>query len=169
MSGTRTFTYTRAHTAVYVADNMRNLLRDLISWSGLNPAKLVDDWVNLGKAVQTWLESGHLQSITIEFFEPGSDGLLTRWDFPISYGGSGVDDDMWVDKLLVQQTIAKAPKPPANASYRVLLEAPSSSRPFVPNMVDTSFRSTEGLTCRNSGTSMATPDIMAGINYWKKP
>ena len=168
MSGTHTFTYTRTHTSIYVADNMGSLLRDLINLSGLDPSKLVNSWQTLGKAVQVWLESGHLKSITIEFFEPGSDGLLTRWDFPISYDGSGVDDDMWVDKQLVRQTIEKSPKPSANASYRVLLTAPGSDRPFVQGIEDTFFRSTEGFVSRSSGTSIATHDIMAGITYWKK-
>ena len=55
---TYTVTYLRTHTATFVADNMRNLLRDLIHAVGLDPYDLLDDWSVIGRGVRTWLESG---------------------------------------------------------------------------------------------------------------
>src|SRR5690349_19290167 len=101
---TATFTYNRTHTATFVADNMRNVLRDIISWSGLDPTKLADDWLIVGEAVRTWLQSEDLLEITLEFFMPGSDRIVARWDFPIRYDGSGTDDDMWVAKEHIKRT-----------------------------------------------------------------
>ncbi len=163
---TYTFTYSRTHTSVFVADNMRNLLRDIISLSGLDPTNLVDDWKTTGEAVKTWLSTGDLTRVTIEFFIPGSNKACLRWDFPISYDGSGVDDDMWLAKELVRNTIAKAGKPPANAKYEVILST-KPGRPNVPGMSSVEFRSTEGLVERTSGTAIATPDIMATMKYWR--
>ena len=67
---TFTFTYTRTHTSVFVADNMRNVLRDVVMWSGLDPTNLIDDWSVIGQAIQTWLRSEDLLEIIIEFLRP---------------------------------------------------------------------------------------------------
>ena len=163
---THTFAYTRTNTSIFAADNMRNLLRDIISWSGLDPTKLVDDWAIMGQAVQTWLRSGHLTEITIEFFLPGAPNVVGRWDFPITYDGSGVDSDMWVARELVRRTIEKSGRPPVHASYEVLL-ATLAGRPDVQGMHPATHRSTDGLIGRASGTAIATPDIMAGLRYWR--
>ncbi|MBO6655889.1 MAG: hypothetical protein JJ934_03295 [Pseudomonadales bacterium] len=167
MSSTFTLTYSRTHTAVFVSDSIRNVLRDIVIEGGLKPTRLVDSWGgNLGRAIRTWLESGDLISISLEFYMPGSDDAVARWDFPIKYDGSGADDDMWVSKRHIKNTIAKADKPPQGAVYRVI----ATHRPGaadVDGMVDAEFKSTTGLVCRSTGTAIATPDIMAGMKYWR--
>lgn len=160
------FAYGRAHTSVFAADNMRNLLRDIVAWSGLDQTQLVDDWSVVGNAVRTWLRSGDLLEVTLEFFLPGSNVACGRWDLPISYDGSGVDDDMWVAKSLVRQTIAKVGKPPANALYRVVLTHRPTAE-SVAGMYPATLRSVDGLVSRQSGTAIATPDIMATLKYWR--
>ncbi len=163
---TFTFTYNRTHTSTFVADSMRNVLRDIIKWSGLDPTKLVDDWPVVGNAVRTWLNSGDLLEITIEFFRPGETKVVVRWDFPIRYDGIGIDGDMWVAKEHIRRTIEKAGRPPSNADYRIILTA-LPGRPYVADMVPAEFFSTDGLIGRSSGTAIATPDIMASIKYWR--
>lgn len=163
---THTFTYNRTHTSLFVADNMRNLIRDIIAWSGLEPTKHVDDWKVLGEAVRTWLRTEDLEKIVLEFYVPGKADAAARWDFPISYDGSGVSDDMWVARELVRHTIGKGQIPPANATYRVVLIT-REGRPDVPGMCPTTLRGTNGLVGRASGTAIATPDIMASLNYWR--
>lgn len=167
MSSTYTLTYSRTHTSTFVSDNIRNVLRDIILEGDLDPTKLMDSWTSvLGRAARRWLESGHLTSVVIEFYLPGSNVAAARWDFPISYDGSGSDDDMWISKRHIIRTIAKAKKPPKNAVYRVILTH-AIGAPHVDGMYDTEFKSTEGLVCRSSGTAIATPDIMAGLRYWR--
>lgn len=163
---THVFTYNRSHTSIFVADNMGNLLRDIVAWSGLDPTKLVDDWRVVGNAVRTWLRSGHLYEIAIEFFLPGSTSLVGRWDFPINYDGSGVDGDMWVAREHVRRTIEKSGRPPAAATYEVILRAHAGRAP-VDGMGPATLRSTAGMIGRVSGTAIATPDIMASLKYWR--
>lgn len=163
---THVFTYNRSHASIFVSDNMGNLLRDIIAWSGLDPTKLVDDWQVVGNAVQTWLRSEHLYQITIEFFLPGSAKLAGRWDFPITYDGSGVDGDMWVAREHVRRTIEKAGRPPSGATYEVILWAHPGRLP-VNGMGLATPRSTDGMVGRLSGTAIATPDIMASLKYWR--
>ena len=166
MSVVASMAYARVHTATYVSDKMRNMLKLLIRFHGLDPEALVDawtDWVDL--AARTWMESGDLESIVIEFYKPGSDVASARWDFPIRYDGNGVDE-MWVDRDFFQQSFAKAAPPPAGCIYRVLLAA-KPGRPHVPGVGTTPFKSTAGLTAREAGTVIATPDIMASMTYYK--
>tara|TARA_R110000868_G_scaffold78505_1_gene223990 strand:- start:635 stop:1078 length:444 start_codon:yes stop_codon:yes gene_type:complete len=145
---------------------MRNVLRNVIKWSGLDQTRLVDDWEVLGNAVRTWLRSGDLNMITIEFYHLSNGLLVSRWDFPIRYDGSGVDDDMWVAKDHIRQTIEKAAPVPSTAVYRVILST-RQGRPDVAGMSPTDFRSTDGFKGRSSGTAVATPDIMTSITYWR--
>ena len=64
----------------------------------LSPDKLMQDWVTIERGIKTWLRSGHLKNIIVEFFKPGAAVASARWEFPIGYDGTGVHDDMWLDK-----------------------------------------------------------------------
>lgn len=166
MSATYAITYARTHTATFVSDNIRNVLRDIIRESGLDPSKLIDDWQTLGSAAKTWLESGHLTKVTIQFYTPYATQASGMWEIPISYDGSGDDSDMWYSKDHLLRTIAKAPKPPTNAVYTVTFGV-ALGAPHVNGMGDVELKSVNGMVCRNAGVSIATPDIMAGLRYWR--
>jgi len=163
---THTFTFNRTHTSTFVADNMRNVLRDIIRDVGLSPTDLLDDWNIIGQGIRTWLQTSHLEEVVIEFYELGSNSASARWDFPINYDGSGVSDDMWVDKEHLRRTIAKATRPSSNCKYRVVLMT-KPGRPDVPGFVSTTLRSTGKLESRSTGTMIATGDIMASMRYWR--
>ena len=158
--------YARTHTSIYVSDKLRNLIKVLVRSYGLDPQKVVDawsDWVEL--AARTWLETGHLNSIVIEFYRPGSDVASARWDFPIRYDGNGADE-MWVDRMFFDDSIAKAKAPPAGCTYRIVLMT-DPGRPDVPGVGSTTLRSINGLVAREVGTVIATPDIMASARYYR--
>jgi hypothetical protein len=166
MSAVSTRAYARAHTAAFASDKMRNLLKILIQYHGLNPTALVDAWTSwVDRAARTWLESGDLRTIVIEFYKPGTTTALARWDFPIRYDGNGVDE-MWIDRAIFEGSFAKAAPPPAGCIYRIVL----SHRPgaeHVPGTGDTDFLSVNGLAAREAGTVIATPDIMASMVYYR--
>jgi hypothetical protein len=165
-----TYTYNRTHSFVFLADNMRNALRDVISEYGLKPDELLREWDSWIKAaVKAWLDSGHLNVIVIEFYKPGATAASARWDFPIRYSGSGVDDDMWMDKAYLRQLIAKAAKPTSDCIYRIILQH-DPNPPAVPgtNLVDITFKSTANLSERPAGTVIATSHLTASASYWSK-
>jgi len=167
MTSTKTTTYTRTHTAVFVSDKMRNLLKRLVYNSGLDPQRLLDAWSDwVDRAARTWLETGDLLGIVVEFYQPGSDLAAARWDFPIRYDGNGVDE-MWVDRDFFEESLAKAESPPSGCLYRVVLHT-RPGRPDVPGVSKTILRSIEGLVAREAGTVIATPDIMASARYYRR-
>jgi hypothetical protein len=129
MSATYTQAYTRTHTAKYVSDKMRNVLKYLISYYKLDPTALMDSWTSwVDAAAREMLEQGDLEKIVIEFYKPGSDTAEARWDFPIRYDGNGIDE-MWVDREFLEGSFAKTSVPPSGCVYRVLL-TPRAGRPL---------------------------------------
>lgn len=166
MTSTFTLTYTRTHAATFVADNMRNLLRNIINYYGLDPEKLLDDWETTSNAMRIWLESGDLKIITIEFYQLGQTVAEAKWDFPISYDGSGVENDMWVDKYHLQRTLEKAAKPSADCHYRIILRVHPGAID-VDGFSDCQLLSTGKLKARRTGTVISTGDIMASGTYWR--
>lgn len=166
MSTVSTHSYSRTNTAIFVSDKLRNLLKLLVRYHGLDPQKLVDAWSDwVSRAARTWLESGHLTMIIIEFYYPRSSVAVARWDFPIRYDGNGADE-MWVDRVFFEGAMTKAKPPPAGCEYRVVLNR-SAGAPKVDGVGDTTLRSITGLVAREIGTVIATPDIMASARYYR--
>ena len=166
MSAVYSYSYNRTHTSVYVSDKMRNLLRDLVRYCGLNPQRVLDAWSHwVDRSARTWLMSGHLCGIIIEFFKPGSNNAVARWDFPIRYDAGDIDE-MWVDRQFFEESFPKAKAPSPECSYRILLEV-LPGEPHVEGVGYTTCRSTNGLVAREIGTVIATPDIMASARYYR--
>ena len=167
MNAVATFAYARTHSATFVSDKMRNLLKVLVRDHGLDPQKLVDAWSDwVDRAVRTWIETGDLVEIVVEFYWPGSTNAVGRWDFPIRYDGNG-GDEMWVDRDYMTESFAKAERPPLGCLYRVVLVT-KEGRPDVPGVGPTTLRSVNGLVAREFGTVISTPDIMASARYYRR-
>ena len=165
MNVVNTLSFSRTHTATFVSDKMRNLLKTLILDYGLEPKLLVDawsDWVH--DAAREWMQTGDLVKFVIEFYRPGARTAAARWDFPIRYDGADIDQ-MWVDRDFLQGSIAKAPRPPAGCTYRVLLVHRPGARDL--GLSDVPFLSLGGLAAREAGTVIGTPDIMASATYYR--
>ena len=159
-------TYLRTHSIVFLSDSFRNTLREVIRENGLSPEKLMQDWDAIERGIKTWLDSRHLNSVVVEFFRPGNSAAMARWDFPVEYTGSGVDDDMWLDKAYLRQLIAKAARPSSDCTYRILL-GNNPGAPAVTGLVDCSYLSTGSLSARKSGTVIATGHLTASATYWR--
>ena len=167
MNAVSTYAFSRLHTSVYVSDKMRKLLTLLVRHYGLDPVQIADAWTAwVDHAVRRWLESGHLRTIIIEFYRPRASNCEARWDFPIRFDGSGIEDEMWVDRAFLEGSIAKAKAPPVDCSYRIVLRV-APGAPEVAGVGDTVLRSTNGLVAREIGTVISTPDIMASGRYYR--
>jgi hypothetical protein len=162
----QTTTFTQTHSIVFLSDNLRNTLREVIRENGLSPERLMQDWETIEDGIRAWLRSGHLTNVVIEFFKPGAMAVSARWEFPIGYLGSGVDDDMWLDKNYLRQLIAKATRPTSDCRYRIVLSTKPGA-PTVDGFSDCTFLSTSHLSARQAGTVIATGHITAGVTYWR--
>ncbi|MDR7114462.1 MULTISPECIES: HORMA domain containing protein [Caulobacter] len=158
-------TYT--HSVTYVADNMLKSLKDIIRLSGLDPAAFIDDWdVNM-RGIRTWLDTGDLETVKLEIFDPKTDALLVRWDMDVVYGWSSGDGNFWVDTEQLKYAILKAGVWPSQARYRLLLHT-KPGRPDVAGWSKTSARSTAGFTKQSLGTTIDHSGLGANAGYWRK-
>jgi len=158
--------FTRTNSIVFLSDNLRNTLREVIREYGISPNNLVQDWGTIERGIRTWLESGHLLNVVIEFFKPGASTASARWDVPIGYDSSGVVDDMWLDKNYLRQLIAKSKRPTPDCVYRVVLVT-RPGKPWVDGFTNCTFLSTGTLAARHAGTVIATGHLTAGVTYWR--
>jgi hypothetical protein len=158
--------YTQVHSIVFLSDNLRNTLREVIRENGIGPNKLMQEWETIERGIQTWLRSGHLNNVVVEFFKPGALASSARWEFPIGYAGSGVNDDMWLDRNYLRQLIAKSARPSTDCTYRIIL-CTDFGAPSVAGFVNCSFLSTGQLSARQAGTVIATGHMTASATYWR--
>src|SRR5580692_10143612 len=89
MTAVATYSYT--HSVTYVADNILKSLKDIIRLSGLDPAQFVGEWATTTNALRTWLQSGDLNTVVLEIYDPRTNALVTRWDIDIAYGWTDGD------------------------------------------------------------------------------
>ena len=95
MSSVSINTYT--HSVTYVTDNILKSLKDIIRLSGLNPEKLTKEWDSNQRAIKTWIESGHLERVKLEVFNPSTNDLVVRWDIDIVYSTGSGDGTFYTD------------------------------------------------------------------------
>jgi hypothetical protein len=165
MSAVAVFSYT--HSVVYVADNILKSLKDIIRLSGLDPAGLAGDWVVLLRGISTWIESQHLETVTLEIYDPATDKILTRWDVSVVYTWSADAGNFWTDTDQLKYAINKAGLVPSQASYRVLVHN-KTGRPVVEGWNGTSYRSTDGMVRQSLGTTIEHNGLGANTSYWRK-
>ena len=158
-------TYT--HSVTYVADNILKSIKDIIRLSGLDPAKLADDWEVTLRGVRAWLDSQHLETVVLEIYNPNTDALITRWDIDVLYGWGSGDGSFWTDTEQLKYHIQKAGLAPSQAKYRIVLQT-KPGRPDVLGWSSTSFRSTSGFVRQSLGSTIEHNGLGASTAYWRK-
>jgi hypothetical protein len=166
MSTVATYSYT--HSVTYVADNILKSLKDIIRLSGLDPAKLVNNWDSNLLAIKTWLDSGHLEKVILEIYNPSNGALVIRWDIDIVYSwSSSGDGSFWTDTEQLRYAIGKAGILPSDANYDLILHT-KSGRPDVQGWGSCDYRSTEGMVKQSLGATIEHSGLGGQAGYWRK-
>jgi hypothetical protein len=159
-------TYT--HSVTFVANNLLTSLKRIIVWSGLDPAKIVQDWAVLERGLQTWLHGRYLESVILEVYASGTQNLVNRWDFDLGYSyGADDDGEMWTDPDAIRHAIAKCGLNPARCDYRIIATT-KAGRPDVPGWGSTQLLSTDGFVRHSVGTTIGANPLAARTAYWRK-
>ena len=157
---------TYSHSVTYVTDQMLRSLRSIITWTGLDPKKFVDDWASYERAVKTWLESQHLQTVVLEITN-ASGTLATRWDFSVDYGYGSGDGTMWADTQALKFAITKTGVQPSECKYSItLMTKPGKAE--VEGWGPGTLLSTDGFVKQNVGTTIGTHAIGTQAAYYRK-
>ncbi len=169
ISATTVRVNTTTYTTTYVAGNLLRSLKQLITGCGLDPHRLVGaDYTTLELGIKTWLDSRHLEAVTLEVFKPGTGALVGRFDFGIDYGYGAADDGgFWLDSDSVAFAIRKSGVSAADCDYRILADN-KPGRPDVAGWSTTSYRFTDGFTCHAVGTAIGAGSVGVGITYYAR-
>lgn len=162
-----TTVYTSSHSVVYVTDQILSLIKDIINLLNLDVTDVISSRESHERAIKTWLQSQDLLSVIIEFFEPVTDKLVTRWQFEIDYGYGGGDGAMWKDPNQVAFAVRKLGTISTKTKYNVILTT-KNGRPDVLGWGPTTLRSTDGFVKQNVGTAIGTHEIGASASYWRR-
>jgi hypothetical protein len=165
MSAVAVYSYTQS--VVYVADNILKSLKDIVRLSGLDPAKLAGDWGVLLRGISTWIESRHLETVTLEIFDPSTDALITRWDVGVVYTWDVSAGTFWTDTEQLKFAIKKAGLSPSQADYRVVVKN-KDGRPHVDGWSNCTLRSTDGMVRQSLGTTVEHNGLSANTAYWRR-
>lgn len=165
MSAVAVYSYTQSVT--YVADNILKSLKDIIRMSGLDPAMLMGEWDVLLRGLSKWIESRHLERVTLEIFERGTEKLAHRWDIEVAYAWAADAGSFWTDTDQLKFAIKKAGIAPSQAEYRVIVHN-KDGRPDVTGWSPTSYLSTDGMVRQSLGTTIEHNGLGANTSYWRK-
>ncbi len=157
-------TYTQSVT--YVTDKLLTSIKNIVRLSGLNPAKLADQWTVLELGLSTWLATHDLEQVHLEVYNPKTDGLVGRWDFEIHYSFQG-DGTFWQDPEAIKYHIQKQGLWPSDCEYRIVTST-KDGRPDVNGWASTTLRSTSGFVKQSIGTTIDGSGLSSGTGYWRK-
>lgn len=157
-------TYT--HSVTYVADNILKSFKDIIRLSGLDPAKLVNNWDLNMRALKAWIGTGDLEQVILEVFDPRSGAPITRWDIDVVYNWSG-DGSFWTDTEQLKYAIRKAGIAPGDAEYDLRLITKPGRRD-VDGWSRCTLRSTEGFVRHSLGTTIEHSGLGGNAAYWRR-
>jgi hypothetical protein len=155
------------HSVTYVTDNVLKSLKDIIVLSGLSPDKMVNSWQSVHRAMTTWINSGHLNKVVLEVYDPRDNKLITRWDVDIVYGYTNGDGRFWTDTDQLAYAIRKAGVWPSAATYDIRL-CNSVGRPDVPDWGPCSLRSTDGFVRQSLGTTVEHSGLGGATSFYRK-
>lgn len=158
---------TRTHSTTYVANNILRCLQDIVRESGLNPSTISADWPTLEKGIGKWIETEHLESVTLEVFDPSTDALIGRWDFSVVYTWSTGSGAFWVDTEQIKYHIKKQGIWPSSCKYRIVVHN-KPGRPDVDGWTDTAYRSTSGFVRQSIGITVDAGGLGASATYYRK-
>lgn len=158
------------HTSTWVATNMLRSLKQIIRDCGLSIARMAEQWEVLERGVAAWLESGHLEALVLEVFDPADrvDDRRGRFDFTIDYRYyTDGDGDLWLDPETVRRTIIKSGSYPARCDYRFVAST-TAGRPAVAGWSSTTLRSTDGFDRHTVGTAIGGGSVGAALAYYRR-
>ena len=113
-------TITHAHVVTYVTDKTLLLLLKIITWSGLDPKKLMADWEVLANGIITWITSGHFIAATLEIYDPSKPRqLIGKWE--LNLDSENEEEEMWTDIDAIKYSIAKCGLPPSGCAYSIII------------------------------------------------
>lgn len=158
-------TPTYTHTVVHLTDKLLTSISNIIRDSCLNMGRFSRTRESLEQGIKTWLESGHLDYVILEIYEPSTNRLIRVWKFEVYSDGSG-DHGFWFDGADIRYHLQKAGVVPSICDYAVKVQT-RPNHPAVPGWSSCSFRDASGLRQYSLGTTISVGNTGARTSYYR--
>lgn len=167
MTSTRTTVGTHTHTATHLADVILSSIAGILATLKIDPTQMFADWNRDQSAIQNWIEEGSLKTVVLECHRPHG-GVHPVFEFPISYGASGIGDRQFTtDRAAWATYLAKLENVPVGTGYRLFCSFRKEHTPQ-PGWGPGKRASVNGLRSSSFGTLASGPHANAGMRYYRK-
>lgn len=153
------------HTVTHMTDKLVTSISNIIRDSGLDMAKFCRTREALEAGIKAWLDSGHLEYVVLEIYEPGSEKLIKLWKFEVFTDGSG-EQGFWFDSADIRYHLQKAGVVSSRCEYSVKVET-KPNEPAVPGWSKCNFRDASALRQYNLGTTISVGSTGARTSYYR--
>jgi hypothetical protein len=156
-TATSTFTYTRTHTATFLAEVILGTIGDLLADLGIDARRLYRDWDQDEAAIQKWIEEESLDTVVLECRQP-SGRVAPIIEFPVSYTAYGLGDAAFTaQRAKLARYRAKLASVPAGTTFGLVCTYRKSYHTPMPGWSPTTRASTTGLRSTNFGILASAP------------
>ena len=161
-TATSTHTYTRVHTAGYLADVILGAIGDILALLGIDSSRFRSDFDQDERAIKNWITEGSLAEVALECHRP--DGSVRPvFEFPVTYDVGGTGDAGFVNsRAALARYTAKLQSVPRGTTYRLFcsFNGPHSAQAgWGPG----TRASTAGLRSTSFGSLAEGPHARAGM------
>ena len=161
-TATSTSTYTRVHTAAYLADVVMGAIGDILALLAIDTSRFWDEFTQDERAIKNWIAEGSLTEVALECHRP--DGAVRPvFEFPVSYDLSGTGDARFVNsRAALARYTAKLKSVPSGTTYRLFcsFNGPHSAQ---EGWGPATRASTAGLRSTSFGSLAEGPHASAGM------
>jgi len=164
-TSTSVSTYTRTHTAVYLADVVMGTIADILAELKIDITSLYRDWKQDEAAIIAWIEEESLQQVVLECHQP--DGTVAPIiEFPVAYKSSGEGDATFTaDRAALARYRAKLERVPTKTTYGIICTFRTTTHKQQPGWGPASRASTDGLKSLKFGTLASAPHAALSMRY----
>jgi hypothetical protein len=156
---------TNTHVIAHMTDKMLLSLGNIIRDSGLSMDRFSEQRPSYERAIKAWMQSGHLEKVLLEVFDPTTNSLVKRWDLEVYTDGDG-ELGLWCDLADIKYHLQKAGRVPATCRYDVIVFT-KAGRPDVHGWSSCGLRDTSKLQQISLGTAIAAGNSGARVAYWR--
>ncbi len=164
-TGTATSVTTFTHVTTYFADKMLMLLGNIIRDSGLSMSNFSSQRAELENGIKVWLQSNHLNKVTLEIFKPGTSTLIRRWDLEWDKCNTA-EAVFWVDIADIKYHMAKLGVIAGDCSYSILVDRKPGFQEL-PGWGVGKYADTSALKQFSLGAAISAGGNVARATYWK--
>jgi len=158
-------TPTYTHTVTHLTDKLLTSISNIIRDSGLDMGRFCRTRETLEEGIKAWLDSGHLEYVVLEIYEPGTEKLIKLWKFEVFTDGTG-EQGFWFDGADIRYHLQKAGAVPSRCDYNVKVQN-KFGEPAVAGWSSCQFRDASALRQYSLGTTISVGNSGARTSYYR--